>query len=197
MFSFSFLFTYQLVFRHCHIVICPVLPMSAPAPTLLPCPYPPPRRHFCPVCVRLSADTPVLSVSASAPTLLSCPCPPSRQHTCPVCVRLRTDTSAPLPPCPHPRPRHCSRPSRPHTSSPSAIALVILRSVLPRPSRSASPPIRLARPAQLHRLPSGSVVFYNWNTTPLTKHHSSSYRNILIRPPHSTSCHVGPGPYPQ
>ena len=171
--------------------------MSASAPTPLSCPCPPLRRHSGPVRVRLRADTPVLSVSAFAPTLLSCPCLPPRRHSCPIHVCLRTDTSAPIPLCPHPRPHLCSRPSRPHTSSPSAIALVILRSISPRPSRSASPPISLARPAQLHRLPSGSIVSYNWITTPLTKHHSSSYRKILIRPPHSTSCHVGPGPYPQ
>ena len=182
--------------------------------SVVPCLCLPPRRHFCPVRVCLCADTPVLSVSASAQTLLSCLCPPSRRHSFPVHVRLCADPPvlsvsvfSPTPLLLSLRACTCARtfvpvprvhtPRRP-LSSPLSFSAPsrLTRPAPPRP-RSASPPIRLARYAQLHRLPSGTVVAYNWNTTPLTKHHSFSYRNILICPPHSTSCHVGLDPYPQ
>ena len=153
LFSFSFLFTYQLVFRHCHIVNCPVLR----------CLCPPRRQHSCPVRVRLRADTSVLSMSASVRTLLSCPCPPPRRHSCPVRVRLRADTpvlsvSAFAPtllscPCP-PSHRHlCSSPSMP-TPAPAPLfpsrASTHLVTLCHRPYRS---PLRPASPVPLHLAP--------------------------------------------
>ena len=165
--------------------------------SILHSPCPPTHLHHCPVRVRLHADTPVLSVSASVPTLLSCPYPPSHQHSCPVHVRLRADPAilavsvfAPTPlllslrartyahtVVPIPR---VNTPRRPLPSPLSFSAPSCLARPAPPRSRSASLPIRFAHPAQLHCLPSGNVVSYNWNTTPLTKHHSSSYRNTCL-----------------